>query len=56
MYPPLYLNLEEIQIEGCIVLHVYMPSGTQVCRHNGKIFDRSHEADLDITNNADAVC
>lgn len=55
MYPPLYLNLEEIQIEGCIVLHVYVPSGTQVCRHNGRIFDRSHEADLDITNNADAV-
>lgn len=55
MYPPLYLNLEEIQIEGCIVLHVYVPSGTQVCRHNGRIFDRNHEADLDITNNADAV-
>lgn len=32
-----------------------MPVGTQVCRHNGKIFDRSHEADLDITNNSDAV-
>ena len=24
-------------------------------RHNGKIFDRNHEADLDITNNSDAV-
>ena len=32
-----------------------MPVGAQVCRHNGKIFDRSHEADLDITNNSDAV-
>lgn len=29
--------------------------GTQVCRHNGKIFDWSHEADLDITNNSDAI-
>ena len=26
MYPPLYLKLEEIQIEGCIVLHVYVSS------------------------------
>ena len=37
------------------ILHIYVPVGTQVCRHNGKIFDRSHEADLDITNNSDAV-
>ena len=55
IYPPLYLAPEEIKIEGCIVLHIYVPVGTQVCRHNGKIFDRSHEADLDITNNSDAV-
>ena len=36
-------------------MHIYVPVGTQVCRHNGKIFDRSHEADLDITNNSDSV-
>lgn len=46
IYPPMYLTPEEIQIEGHIVLHIYVPVGTQVCRHNGKIFDRSHEADL----------
>ena len=55
IYPPMYLTPEEIQIEENIVLHIYVPVGTQVCRHNGKIFDRSHEADLDITNNSDAV-
>lgn len=55
LYPPLYLSLEEIQIDGLIVLHAYVPIGTQVCRHNGKIFERNHEADLDITNNSDAV-
>lgn len=52
IYPPMYLTPEEIQIEGHIILHIYVPVGTQVCRHNGKIFDRSHEADLDITNNS----
>lgn len=55
IYPPLYLIPEEIEIEGRIVLHIYVPVGTQVCRHNGKIFDRSHESDLDITNHSDAV-
>lgn len=55
IYPPMYLTPEEIQVEEHIILHIYVPAGTQVCRHNGKIFDRSHEADLDITNNSDAV-
>ena len=55
IYPPIYLTPEEIRIEGRIILHIYVPTGTQVCRHNGKIFDRSHEVDLDITNNSDAV-
>ena len=31
------------------------PSGSQVCRHHGRIFDRSHEADIDITDNSDMV-
>ena len=55
IYPPMYLTPEEIRIEERIILHIYVPVGTQVCRHNGKIFDRSHEADLDITNNSDSV-
>ena len=55
IYPPMYLTPEKIEIEGRIILHIYVPVGTQVCRHNGKIYDRSHEADLDITNNSDAV-
>lgn len=55
LYPPLYLMPEELNIDGHTILHIYVPVGTQVCRHNGKIFDRSHESDLDITNNSDAV-
>lgn len=55
IYPPMYLAPEEIRIKGHIIFHIYVPVGTQVCRHNGKIFDRSHGADLDITNNSDAV-
>ena len=32
-----------------------MPPGSQVCRHHGRIFDRNHEADIDITDNSDLV-
>lgn len=55
MYPPLYLTPEEIKIGDATIIHIFVPVGTQVCRHNGRIFDRSHESDLDITNNSDAV-
>lgn len=55
IYPPVCLIPGEIQIEGHVILHIYVPAGTQVCRNNGKIFDRSYEADLDITDNSDAV-
>ena len=55
LYPPMYLMPEEVRVEEHLIVHIYVPVGTQVCRHNGRIFDRNHEADLDITNNSDAV-
>lgn len=55
LYPPLNLALNEIQIDGRIVLHINVPAGTQVCRYNGKIFEREGKRDLDITNDPDAV-
>lgn len=36
LYPPMYLTPEEIQLDGRILLHIYVPVGTQVCRHNGR--------------------
>ena len=55
IYPPLYLSLEAYEYEGRVILHTYVPVGTTVYRRSGKIFDRNHEADIDITNNADLV-
>lgn len=55
LYPPLNLALDEILIDGRIVLHINVPAGTQVCRYNGKIFEREGKRDLDITNDPDAV-
>ena len=53
--PPLYLQPEACTVEGRILLVIHVPSGSQVCRHHGRIFDRSHEADIDITDNSDLV-
>ncbi len=55
IYPPLYLTLEEYEVDGCIVLYVYVPVGKTVYRNSGKIFDRNNESDIDITDNADMV-
>ncbi|MDD7434089.1 MAG: hypothetical protein SOW48_04240 [Peptoniphilaceae bacterium] len=52
MYPPLYLTPEEYEIDGHIVLYVYVPVGKTVYRNAGRIFDRNNESDLNITNNA----
>ena len=53
--PPLYLQPETCTVNGHTLLVIQVPSGSQVCRHHGRIFDRSHEADIDITDNSDMV-
>ena len=53
--PPLYLRPETYTVNGRTLLVIQVPSGSQGCRHHGRIFDRSHEADIDITDNSDMV-
>ena len=55
LYPPLYLHPEQYIIDGKIILYIYVPVCSQVCRHHGRIFDRSNESDIDITDNTDLV-
>lgn len=55
LYPPLYLQLEEYEIEHKKVLYVYVPVSSQVCKHHGRIFDRNNDSDIDITDNTDLV-
>jgi len=55
IYPPLYLQLEQYTIEEKEILYVYVPVSSQVCRHHGRILDRSNESDIDITDNTDLV-
>ncbi|MDR0877331.1 MAG: putative DNA binding domain-containing protein, partial [Treponema sp.] len=53
--PVLFLNLEEITIGGKIILYVYIPISSQVEICSGKIFDRTEDADIDITKSTDLV-
>ncbi|GHV74185.1 ATP-dependent DNA helicase RecG [Spirochaetia bacterium] len=53
--PVLYLNLEEITINGKTILYVYIPISSHVELCSGKIFDRTEDADIDITKSVDLV-
>lgn len=53
--PPLYLQPETYLINGHMIIVIQVPVSSQVCRHRGRIFDRNHESDIDITDNSDMV-
>ena len=55
MYPPLYLLPEVFNIDEKKVIYIRVPEGYQVCRHNGRIWDRSYEGDINITNHSELV-
>lgn len=55
MQPSLYLNLEEFDYHGKIVLWVYVPVSSQIQFCDGKIYDRNEDADQDISTSADLV-
>lgn len=55
LYPPLYLSPVEMNIDGKKIIYIRVPEGYQVCRHNGKIYDRSYEGDVNITDNSELV-
>lgn len=49
--PTLYLSAEEIEIDGKIVLYVYVPRSSQVHTCNKITYDRIGDADINISNN-----
>ena len=55
IYPPLYLSPVLLDIDGKKLIYIHIPKGYQVCRHNGRIWDRSYEGDINITDNAELV-
>ncbi|MBF0979718.1 MAG: putative DNA binding domain-containing protein [Clostridiales bacterium] len=55
VYPPLYLLPEVFDIDEKKVIYIRVPEGYRVCRHNGRIWDRSYEGDINITNHSELV-
>ena len=55
MVPSLFLNLEEIEVDGKLLLYTYIPVASQMVMMGTKIFDRAEDADLDIGRSVDLV-
>ncbi|MCL2045174.1 MAG: putative DNA binding domain-containing protein [Oscillospiraceae bacterium] len=53
--PSLFLNLSEVEVDGCILLHVYVPVSSQIQLCSGRIYDRNEDGDFDITNSSELV-
>ncbi len=55
VYPPLYLVPVSVKVGKKTIIYIRIPEGCQVCRHNGKIWDRSYDGDINITDNSELV-
>lgn len=53
--PPTYLSVDEVEVEGKSLLHIFVPESSQVHRCNGRIYDRNEDGDLDITDHTTQV-
>ncbi|MCL2483750.1 MAG: putative DNA binding domain-containing protein, partial [Propionibacteriaceae bacterium] len=52
VHPPLSLPLEEVTVEGKLILALYVPAHSQPVRFGSKTFDRAEDGDSNITDNA----
>jgi len=55
LHPPAYLSIVEVEVEGKMILHIYVPESSQVHRCNGHIYDRNEDGDFDITDHTRLV-
>jgi len=53
--PTLFLTLEEIDIDGKLVLYVYVPVSSQIQMFGAKIYDRNEDGDFDITRSTELI-
>lgn len=53
--PTFYLSIEEVEIDGKLILYIFIPASSQVHRCNGRIYDRNEDGDIDITDNTNLV-
>ena len=48
--PIIYLDINDIEINGKTVLYINVPNASNVYRYKSRIYKRNHESDVDITN------
>jgi ATP-dependent DNA helicase RecG len=53
--PTQFFSLEEIEINGKLLLWVYIPVNSQVVMFAGKIYDRAEGGDIDVSKNSDSI-
>ncbi|MDR3317813.1 MAG: putative DNA binding domain-containing protein, partial [Clostridiales bacterium] len=53
--PSLFLTLEDVEVDGKLVLYIFVPETSQLVIFGGKIYDRAGDADIDITRSADLI-
>ena len=53
--PPLFIALEEAEIDGRTILWCYVPPNSQVVMFGGKSYARVVDGDMDITINSEMV-
>jgi len=53
--PSLLLELEEYQIDGQLILYVYIPISSQVILCSNKVYDRINDSDIDITKSTNLM-
>jgi ATP-dependent DNA helicase RecG len=53
--PSLFLNLREVEIDGKLLLYVYIPVSSQIQSCSGKIYDRNEDGDFDITSSTELI-
>ena len=51
IYPTIYLQIDDYEIDGKTILYINVPDSSEVHRCNGRIFDRNQDGDFDITDN-----
>ncbi|MBR8821918.1 hypothetical protein IX293_000148 [Fusobacterium necrophorum] len=51
IYPTLYVIPEKVEIDGKILIYIFVPEVREVCQYRKAFWDRSYEGDINITKN-----
>ena len=53
--PSLFLSLDEVVLDGILLLYTHVPISSQIQSCSGRIYDRNEDGDFDITNSTELV-